>query len=198
MQIDLKQVKELWNDQAKRKELFLGGAVLLAVVYFSAAVIPQFAYLTTLSRQMKDLKNKMELTEKRINSIDEMKEKAAKMKDELSKHAKELPAEKEVPALLEGLASVARDSSVKITSITPYELKEIEGAGAEWKYYRQMPVRITAKSGYHELGHFVTSLENEKRVIIIDDLQIRYDKNAPRMHDVVMMVKTYVSVENKK
>lgn len=198
IQINVQKIKELWNDPARRKELFLGGAIVLGVVYFSMAIIPQFAYLAALSGQLRELDKKVKLTEGKIDSIDEMKVKVANMKEELGKHEKQLPAEKEVPALLEGLASIAQESGVKITGITPYELREIDGAGTEGKYYRGMPVRITAKSGYHQLGHFVTSIENEKRIIIIDDLQIRYDKNNPRMHDVVMMVKTYVSIENKK
>jgi len=60
-----------------------------------------------------------------------------------------------------------------------------------------MPIMITAKSGYHQLGNFISNLENEKRIINIEDLQIKYDASSPRMHNVVIMMKTYVSIEDE-
>ena len=79
-----------------------------------------------------------------------------------------------------------------------YDLKAVETGGKQDKYYSEMPIQIKAIGGYHQLGTFITKLEQEKRVIVIDDVQIRYNKNNPRLHDIEMMVKTYVSMEDQK
>jgi Tfp pilus assembly protein PilO len=83
---------------------------------------------------------------------------------------------------------------VKILTITPSDLKPVD-QGKKEVYYYEMPVLITAKSGYHELGGFIAEIETEKRFITIEGLKLEYNKSTPLRHNVNMTLKTYVSVD---
>jgi len=195
--LNLEKIKGFYKDPQTRNYAVGGTLVFVGIFVLCFMIIPQFLSMANVTREVGDLSNKIEINEKRISKVDELRKKTEELRVELQKRAKHLPAEKEIPELLEGFASIAKKSDVNLLSITPHGLQAAGGGDILGKYYREMPLTITAKSGYHELGHFTSNLENEKRVIIIDDLQIRGNSGTPRQHDVVMKVKTYVSMEKK-
>jgi len=193
--VNTEQIKELLKDQQVRKYLVAGGIILITVFFFTFNTIPGLFQFITLATMTSDMEAQINAAENKISRIDDMERKVEELKEDLGKHSKHLPAEKEITSLLEGFAFIADRADIKILSVTPYELKKISTGNKYDKFYREMPIKITAKGGYHQLGHFINKLEKEKRVIIIDDLEIKYDKQTPRMHDIVIMVKTYVSIE---
>ena len=198
MPINIEKLKMLWKDKLVRRYI-LGGIVLfLSLGYFLAIVIPQLAFVARTSIEANDLKRKIKIIEDKISNIGKMREKLDGLNKQFEREAKYFPAQKEITGLLEGFADVATRSEVKILSITPYELKMIDSPDPQSKFYREMPIMITGKSGYHQLGNFISNLQQEKRILNIEDLQIRYDSSSPRMHDVMIMIKTYISVENGK
>ncbi|HNX91150.1 MAG TPA: type 4a pilus biogenesis protein PilO [Candidatus Omnitrophota bacterium] len=195
--VNVEQIKVLWKDKLIRKYM-LGGVVLfVALFYFLFILIPQFAALAKVSFDINEMTKKIKIVNDKANNIGALENKLKQTKEQYEKESKYFPAQKEITGLLEGFAAVATKSEVKILSITPYDLKPIDKSGGEMKYYREMPIMITAKSGYHQLGNFISNLENEKRIINIEDLQIKYDASSPRMHNVVIMMKTYVSIEDE-
>jgi len=198
--IDIKidKIKDLLKDPNMREYFIGGGIVFLAFIYFILAVLPAFSGFMKVSIEAGELSRKVQSAERIISRVDARIEKSKGLKEELGKHSKQLPAQKDITALLDGFSSIAGETNVKILSITPYDLKVMQTEGKEDKYYREMPIQITAKSGYHQLGDFVSSLEQGNRVIVIDDIKIWSDKNTPRLHNVNMMLKTYVSMENEK
>lgn len=198
--IDLKidNLKTLLKDPGARRYIIGGSLAFIAFIYFILIVVPGFNELFKVSRESGDLRSRVETARKMIDRIDARRGKLAELNKELGKHAKHLPAQKEITALLGGFSSIAKDSNIQILSIIPYDLKAVETDGKQDEYYREMPIQVKAKGGYHQLGTFITRLEQEKRVIVIDGVEIRYDKNTPRLHDIEMMVKTYVSLEDQK
>ena len=64
--------------------------------------------------------------------------------------------------------------------------------------YREIPILITAKSGYHELGSFLNNLENADRFMKVVDIDIKANKTSPKKHDVELMVCTYILLAENK
>lgn len=198
--IDLKgmipeKLKEFLNNDQNRSYLVLGITAILAVLYLVFAILPKFTDLSAASRKVNELNYKINLVNNRVKRLDKMIEQLKELRTEVESYSKGLPDEKEIPEFLEELSSIAKVSDVKILSITPLELKVV---GQEQKgngYYREMPIHITAKSGYHQLGAFISKLEQGKRFITIENLRIQNDKESPRRHTIKIVLKTYVSVE---
>ena len=105
-----------------------------------------------------------------------------------------LPVEQEVPKLLEMLSTMARSSNVKIVGITPLASKQEESPE---KIYQEIPILISAKSGYHELGRFLSDLESSDRFMKVSDIDIKENKSNVKRHDVELLVVTYVLLEGK-
>ncbi|RKY42967.1 MAG: hypothetical protein DRP85_01175 [Candidatus Makaraimicrobium thalassicum] len=192
------KVKELLGDEQVRMYLVLGVTLALVVLYSVFAIIPGFFDLSRASREVARLNKKIDFVVTHVKRLDEMTERLKALKMELEDYSRGLPEQKEIPEFLEGLSSIARTSSVKILSITPSALKTVAEGKKSGGYYREMPIVITAKSGYHELGHFISNLETGERFITIENLRIQHDSRFPRRHSVRIVLKTYVSVEDER
>jgi Tfp pilus assembly protein PilO len=100
---------------------------------------------------------------------------------------------------LENLSEMAKDSNIKIVGIVPAisYFKDDKSANKS-QIYREIPILITAKSGYHELGHFLNNLENADRFMKVADIDIKSNKTSPKKHDVELMVCTYILLPENK
>ncbi|MFQ5952370.1 MAG: type 4a pilus biogenesis protein PilO [Candidatus Omnitrophota bacterium] len=189
------KVQEFLSDEQMRTYVIIGITVVIAALYLTFILVPRFGEMSKASRVVSDLNNKINQLNTRIKRQDKVKAQLNEFKEEYSGYAKRLPKEKEIPDFLEGLSGIAKTAKVKILSITPSGLKAVKSEGKEVKYYREMPILITAKSGFHQLGKFTSNLEKGKRFVTISNLRIQHDSAFPRMHNVRMQLKTYVSVE---
>jgi Tfp pilus assembly protein PilO len=194
----IEKAKEFLKDEKNRSYIILGAVGLLGVFYLSFIIIPKFGDLSKTSRAASGLNNKISQLNNQIKRQKMMEKNLDKLKAEYGTYSKRLPQEKEIPEFLEGLASSAKTSRVRILSMTPSELKKAKSGGKGGEYYREMPILITAKSGFHQLGRFIADLEQRGRFITVSDLSIKNDSNSPRMHNIRMELKTYVSVEEEK
>jgi hypothetical protein len=51
---------------------------------------------------------------------------------------------------------------------------------------------ISARAGYHELGKFMSTLENSGRFMKCADMRMKANTSNPKKHDVELLVLTYV------
>jgi type IV pilus assembly protein PilO len=192
------KVKEFLSDEQSRIYVFLGSIAVFALLYLTFAIVPRFYELSKASREVTDINNAINQVNERAKRLDKTTEQLKSSRMELESYSRGLPDQKGVPEFLERLSSIARTSDVRILSITPSELKAVKAEGKSSGFYREMPIIITAKSGYHQLGSFVSNLEKEERFITIEDLRIQYDSKFPRKHNISMVLKTYVALEPEK
>ncbi|MFH1394942.1 MAG: type 4a pilus biogenesis protein PilO [Candidatus Omnitrophota bacterium] len=190
------KIKELFAEEKFRTYFVAAFASILAVVYIFIAIIPKCSLLSKTSREIRDFQTNIDLVENRIRRLDALTKKLSDVSAELESYAKGLPAKKDLPAFLEELSLLAKSSGIKILSITPAVIAYTkESVPSEKGYYREVPIIITAESGYHQLGYFISSLERSKRFITITDLKIKGNERSPRKHDVRISLNTYVSDE---
>ncbi len=130
-----------------------------------------------------------------ISKIDMFKKEIEECEGKVSFYEKKLPVEQEIPKLLESLSNIARDSNIKILGITPIQNRPGSNAGGQ--IYQEIPILINAKCGYHELGRFLSNLENSDRFMKVADLAVRSNKQTPKKHDVELLVLTYILLKGK-
>ena len=192
------KAKGLVNVEQNKDYIIMGVTAVIVVLYLTFILVPKFGQLSKASRVVNDLNNKINQLNTMVKRQTQMKDRLTKLRKEYAEYSKKLPQEKEIPEFLEGISSIAKKARVRIVSITPSELRAVESKGKVIQYYREMPILITAKSGYHQLGKFVSDLEQGGRFMTISNLRIQYDSNFPRMHNERIKLLTYVSVEEKK
>jgi len=185
------QIKELMRIKKFQEYLVLGTAAALVLIYLVFALIPKWSFFNRTLREIKDLKAKIMMVDGRISKIDVLTDKLEELTSEIESYSDGLPEQKELPEFLEELSLTAEASRVKILSITPSPVEKGDERG---EYYKEAPIVITAESGYHELGDFISKLEMSERFITIEDLLVRSDIKIPRKHKVTINLKTYVYI----
>ncbi|MAS40460.1 MAG: pilus assembly protein PilP [Porticoccaceae bacterium] len=77
----------------------------------------------------------------------------------------QLPADTEVPGLLEDITELGLGSSLKISSITLQPEKSAE-------FYVELPINIVATGGYHDFGVFISGIAGLPRIVTLHDYSI--------------------------
>ncbi|MDD5428100.1 MAG: type 4a pilus biogenesis protein PilO [Candidatus Omnitrophica bacterium] len=180
----------------KKNAMALGvgaGAVVL-YAYLNFLLFPQVSRVARAFGKAGKLAAELKNTERDVSGIGGLKKQVAVYRDKIDSYESILPAEQEIPKLLEGLSEMAKKANVKIVAITPIQTKQEPQAN---QAYQEMPILINARSGYHELGRFLNSLENTDRFMKVVDISIKENKATPKKHDVEILVLTYMLLENK-
>ncbi len=93
----------------------------------------------------------------------ELREQVARSLEELERLEQQLPREPETEALVREISKLAEEAGVQLTSIIPQSPKPLRG-------FTHLSVQLQVVTSYHELGKFISVLENAKPFINIDEL----------------------------
>lgn len=121
---------------------------------------------------------------------------------------KRLPAEREIPSVMQAISAIANENGVRIMQIdasrnvkssrkSPAQSRSKKGAKAAPDTdpaagLTQVNIRLDIVAGYHNLGNFINGIENAEKLCIIEDMTITRDASNPLKQNVNMAVKTYV------
>jgi|GEM_PF-525559 len=124
---------------------------------------------------------------------------------------KRLPAEREIPSVMQAISAIANENGVRIMQIdasrnvkssrkSPAQSRSRKGAKAAKDApdsdpaagLTQVAIKLDIVAGYHNLGNFINGIENAEKLCIIEDLTITRDASNPLKQNVNMVVKTYV------
>ena len=170
-------------------------SILAVIVYVSFILLPHvervFGAVGTAAKASSDLKE----AEFDISNIPKLKSNMVSYEEKIYKYEKMLPADNEIPTLLENLSEMARSSGVKIGGIMPVTAKEDRIKRAD--VYKEQPILINAKCGFHELGKFLSNMENADRFIKVADISVKAASSSPKKHDVELLVLTYTLSRGK-
>lgn len=165
-------------------------AVIALVLYFIFLLKPQVVRVADLVTKERKAKAELTSAEAAIANIARFRKEIESSRETVERYENILPVEQEIPKLLEELSTTARDSKVKIEGITP--VVAVQDAGRGDRIFQEIPILISARSGYHELGRFLANLETAKRFMKVVDIEIRSNKSSPTKHSVELVVVTYV------
>ncbi len=164
-------------------------------IYVNFLLLPQIYGAVKTCDKANKISGDVKGAERNIAEIDDLQKQAALYRGRIEEYERMLPAEQEIPKLLEDLSNMAKESNVKIVGITPLQSKEVSQAPDA--IYQDIPILISARSGYHELGKFLSNLESSGRFMKVVDIKIKENKATPKRHDVECLVLTYVLLGNK-
>ena len=164
----------------KRQVTFI--AVLIGIGalygYVNFLLLPQIYGVAKICGKANKISIDVKSAERDISEIDGLREKAALYRGKIEEYGRMLPVGQEIPKLLEDLSDMAKKSNVKIVGITPLQSKQ--ESQAPDAIYQEIPILISARSGYHELGKFLSDLENSDRFMKVVDIKIKENKATPK------------------
>lgn len=196
--VNLKNV-DLKNPQTQVLLLTVLTVLIAAILYLYFVFVPQAIRVFKLTANAGKMRSELKSARIMIKDFEKLKNDLEEQSQKVESYEKKLPAEQEIPALLENLSNMAKDSDIKIVGIAPaMSYFKDDKSVKKSQIYREIPILITAKSGYHEFGRFLNSLENADRFIKVADINIKANKVSPKKHDVELMVCTYILLPENK
>lgn len=188
-------VLDLQKNTKQTAIVIAAAAVVCLIAYFYFLLVPRAVSAFTALADAAKLSAEVKNAESDISRIEKLKNDLSGYNAKIDRYVKMLPIEAEVPAFLENLSVMAKDANVRIVEINPMPGKGAEGQGG--RIYQDMPIQISARSGYHELGRFMTNLESSDRFMKVVDIEIKSDKASPKKHIVDLVLLTYVLLKGK-
>jgi len=163
------------------------------MLYYSLLLKPQFSSFMVKNKEFGIVKARV----KNAGTLIANEAGIIRQHEELKKQAdyleKRLPSQDKISNILEDFSNIAEASGVKILKIKPLEdpmpsSKQKAGNNS----YKEFPILIEARAGYHQLGFFVNKLEAMDRFIRVMDVDIMGNNRDPRHHDIKIRIITYV------
>ncbi len=103
-----------------------------------------------------------------------------------------------IPGALDSIASLAKEFHVKINQISPLkESQKLALSDDNGKYF-SLPIYVTAKGAYHNLGQFFQALEQNGIFIHLTDFNITASGDDPLRHQAVMTMKVFVREDKEE
>ena len=186
---------ELKKDQKKMVILAAFVTITALFAYFRLLFVPQVSGLFSTVAKVNKLKTELKNAEADIARIGEMRTSIASYDEKIGRYGDLLPTEAGIPTLLGSLSEMARSSGMKIVSIVPVVGKESKAQRGQ--AYQAIPIMMSVRAGYHELGKFFSTIEDSGRFIKIADIRIKTNAASPKKHDVELLVLTYILLEGK-
>jgi len=169
----------------------------ITIVFLAGAIAYSFVFIKPALEELLKLRRKVDTLHVDINQVEGeirregiLKKRLVSMKEKISLYENKLPTEHEVPILLEDLSRMAQETYVKIKGINPSVTKGARKGNK--KPYREIPIQISAQSGYHELGEFINKMENTDRFMKIQGIQIKSNPKNMRLHNIELDVSTFI------
>jgi type IV pilus assembly protein PilO len=116
-----------------------------------------------------------------VASLDALRKQMADVEEKFAELTKQLPTEKEVPGLLDDITNLGTESGLDIGSIALASERVQE-------FYIELPINITVKGSYHQMGAFVSGIAALNRIVTLHNYSI-----SPSGGQLVMNIqaKTY-------
>lgn len=166
-------------------------ALAIVFTYTRVFIIPTFKKWRNLTPKVAQLKADVKSAQASIETIDTLKNRLNNLKQQIGAYENRLPQQKEIPVILEHLSSLALESGVKITAIEPSKAS----SSSTPKDYSEVPITLIAKCGYHQLGTFISKLENSSQFMKISNIKISRNPSDVYHHNIDLRISTFTLTE---
>ena len=182
-------MKKLGNKEKALLKYFL--------IFAGIAGISQYFFIQPARTQIAEQKAEIQRINDEIQrayeflrDLNKIREEAGKMEEQWQYFKNKLPDSKQVPALLQALASAASRANITYVSINtkPKEPGDQQGGMA----YDRLPIEISLRCRYRNLGEYLANLRTLPRLIKIESLKITRNKDILPNVDVTLQVYTYI------
>lgn len=128
------------------------------------------------------LKTQFESKAFQVANLPALRQQMVDMEAQFGALLRQLPSDTEVPGLLEDITSTGIGAGLEFDSINLQP--EIQR-----EYYIELPIQISVRGSYHELGGFVSGVAGLPRIVTLHDFQIQ-PVGADQL-DMNILAKTY-------
>jgi Tfp pilus assembly protein PilO len=169
-------------------------AVIVLWVYVVYIIGPLRREAGELGANIRDAKQKLGQLEAAATSEPQLRAQVTQLEESVNALRRNMPAEEELPEIIEMLSDMASQSQVKIQTIFPQRPTETfdpKKGIPEPSVYKDVTIQIDALSGFHQLGTFLSLVESGDKPMRIASLRISTDPKETKRHHVKLLIQSY-------
>ncbi len=157
----------------KRVLILLGLMALVVAGFVYLLYLPQQDELALVRQDTATLEAKLQEGRRIAADLPKFKAEYEKMQEQLKLALTELPDSKEIPTLLSGIATRAKDNGLSVLRFKP-------GNEVPQGFYADVPVELKLSGSFHEFAMFFASVGNMSRIVNISNLVMGNPKQEGR------------------
>ncbi len=168
----------------------LFAAIALAFQYL--LIQPTRLKITQKKEEVQKVNDEIQQAYEFLRNLNTIREEANKMEELWQIFRTKLPDSKQIPVLLNALANVANKAKINYVSINTKPLEA--GAQQGSLLYNRLPIEITLRCRYQNLGEYMANLRDMPRLVKVESLKILRNKDILPNLDVTINVYTYILI----
>lgn len=149
--------------RSQRFLVFGASYIVILIMAFFLLISPTLTDIDTTNARNAELSAKRDEATRRAANKPAFEAELSEMNIQLKKALRELPEDREIPALLSEIDSLARKAGLEVRKFQP--LPEVTK-----EYYAEVPVQIVMDGGYHEVGVFFDKVSKMNRIVSVSDV----------------------------
>lgn len=160
----------LLPDDPKDQYRLLGIILVIALggLYYLYFHRPKSEDLFELEARVEQIEQQNELAEARMKNLDAVREELELSERQFAMLQRLVPAEDEIPAIYEAIASESQSLGLELVSVTPAQ-PMADTAG----YFMRQNWQMEMEGEYHDLGEFLTRVASFSRIVRPDVQEVR-------------------------
>ncbi len=132
----------------------------------------QLEELAQLEAQELSLIEDFDRRQKKANSLEQLKEQLASIREIFTELLRRLPTEAEVADLLRDISLTAQANGLDV------KLFQLQPERSGKQFYKELPINLRLTGTYAALGNFVSDVSKMERIVTQHDIQISEEKEG--------------------
>ena len=180
--------------KSEEKKLLIICVAISLIALVATIVTPGFGIFSRVKEmkevvtQLHEKEDQLKEAKRRQTALPQLEKAIEEAKREIAEVERRLPGDKMAPELFKELNDLAEIAKQEYKSMVN---KPVEDKGT----YIEIPLEITLKADYHNLGRYINMIERSKRFAKVDQLEIAYDFEDPSTQSVKLTVSTFMFVK---
>ena len=145
--------------------LFLLPVVLFYFLFFS----PKQEKLTGLEKQKVTLTTEVKKAKAAAKNLKKYQDEVAEAQKRFAQTAIVLPKKKEIPNLLRNISDLGKGAGLDFLSFKP-------GSEIPKDFYAEIPVDISIRGPYHNMGYFLDQVSKLNRIVTVNNIKMASPK----------------------
>lgn len=167
---DFKKIVENENFSAVIMAILI--AVIAADIFF--IFIPEIKTIKTLNSEISLLDKKLKFGKQELADIESFQSKLKVKKKELKLKEDRFSPEDNLELVIEKIDRLASESDLQINQINPIrDSSSTKTAAVGEELFIKIPILVKANSSYHNLGKFLSKLEQTQEFLEVSSFEIR-------------------------
>jgi type IV pilus assembly protein PilO len=173
-----------------RIAILAGTLVVLAGLFIWLVYLPKTEQITVTMASIEGLNTKLDRARIQRKKLPKVREEKKKVDLQFEAALRLLPNEMEIPELLTKMAELAVESNLDMPNFKPQNNRK-KG------FYEEVPISLKIRGTYHNVAIFFEKVGNMERIMNIQNVNMKPEKERSTVLDVTCNAITYTFVKGK-